>query len=171
MQNLLEVCCGLDVHKEVIVACLLSGLDEFKGWIMENGCRNVAMESTGVYWFSIYNVLESILYGEEQVNIIVANPHHMKNVPGKKTDVKDAQWIAILLRAGLLAPSYIPPKKVRELRDWCGTGTSSSKKWSAIKTALKSISSSAVLSCPRSYRIFLGWAVRCLSNGSVKKGR
>lgn len=116
MQNLLEVCCGLDVHKEVIVACLLkgrleedpepiirefptllSGLDEFKKWIMENGCRNVAMESTGVYWFPIYNVLESILYGEERVNIIVANPHHMKNVPGKKTDVKDAQWIATLL--------------------------------------------------------------------------
>ena len=137
MQNLLEVCCGLDVHKEVIVACLLkgrleedpepiirefptllSGLDEFKKWIMENGCRNVAMESTGVYWFPIYNVLESILYGEERVNIIVANPHHMKNVPGKKTDVKDAQWIATLLRAGLLAPSYIPPKEIRELRDW-----------------------------------------------------
>lgn len=137
MQDLLEVCCGLDVHKEVIVACLLkgrleeepepiirefptllSGLDEFKKWIMENGCRNVAMESTGVYWFPIYNVLESILYGEERVNIIVANPHHMKNVPGKKTDVKDAQWIATLLRAGLLAPSYIPPKEIRELRDW-----------------------------------------------------
>lgn len=137
MQNLLEVCCGLDVHKEVIVACLLrgrleedpepiirefptllSGLDEFKEWIVENGCRNVAMESTGVYWFPIYNVLESILYGEERVNIIVANPHHMKNVPGKKTDVKDAQWIATLLRAGLLAPGCIPPKEIRELRDW-----------------------------------------------------
>jgi len=140
MQNLLEVCCGLDVHKEVIVACLLkgsldeepepvirefttllSGLDEFKGWIMENNCRNVAMESTGVYWFPIYNALESILYGDdgkEKVNIIVANPHHMKNVPGKKTDVKDAQWIATLLRAGLLAPSCIPPKEIREMRDW-----------------------------------------------------
>ncbi len=140
MQNLLEVCCGLDVHKEVIVACLLkgsldeepepvirefatllSGLDEFKGWIMENNCRNVAMESTGVYWFPVYNVLESILYGDdgkEKVNIIVANPRHMKNVPGKKTDVKDAQWIATLLRAGLLAPGCIPPKEIRELRDW-----------------------------------------------------
>ena len=133
MQNLLKVCCGLNVHKEVIVACLLkgrleedsepiirefptllSGLDEFKKWIMENGCRNVAMESTGVYWFPIYNVLESILYGEGRVNIIVVNPHHMKNVPGKKTDVKDAQWIAALLRA----PSYIPPKEIWELRDW-----------------------------------------------------
>lgn len=137
MRNLLEVCCGLDVHKEVLVACmlkggideepepvtkefptLLSGLDEFKSWVIENGCRDVAMESTGVYWFPIYNVLESIFYEEDQINIIVANPHHMKNVPGKKTDIKDAHWIATLLRAGLLSPSYIPPKEIRELRDW-----------------------------------------------------
>ena len=137
MRNLLEVCCGLDVHKEVLVACILKGgideepepiikefptllygLDEFKKWVIENGCHDVAMESTGVYWFPIYNVLESIFYEDGQVNIIVANPHHMKNVPGKKTDIKDAHWIATLLRAGLLAPSYIPPKEIRELRDW-----------------------------------------------------
>lgn len=137
MRNLLEVCCGLDVHKEILVACLLkggieeepepvirefstllSGLDEFKRWIIENGCRDVAMESTGVYWFPVYNVLESIFYEDGGVNIIVANPHHMKNVPGKKTDIKDAHWIATLLRAGLLAPSYIPPKEIREMRDW-----------------------------------------------------
>lgn len=140
MQNLLEVCCGLDVHKEILVACmlkgnleeepepeirefstLLKGLDEFKEWIVENNCHHVAMESTGVYWFPIYNVLESILYNDDEqkkVEIIVANPHHIKNVPGKKTDIKDAQWIASLLRAGLLAPSYIPPKEIRELRDW-----------------------------------------------------
>ena len=137
MRNLLEVCCGLDVHKEVLVACmlkggideepepiikefstLLSGLDEFKNWLIRNNCRDVAMESTGVYWFPIYNVLESIFYEDSQVNIIVANPHHMKNVPGKKTDIKDSHWIATLLRASLLAPSYIPPKEIRELRDW-----------------------------------------------------
>jgi transposase len=137
MRNLLEVCCGLDVHKEVLVACmlrggideepepiikefstLLCGLDEFKRWLVENDCHEVAMESTGVYWYPIYNVLESIIYEDTHVNIIVANPHHMKNVPGKKTDIKDAHWIATLLRAGLLAPSYIPPKEIRELRDW-----------------------------------------------------
>ena len=137
MRNLLEVCCGLDVHKEILVACmlkggieeepepiikefstLLSGLDEFKSWLIEHNCHDVAMESTGVYWFPIYNVLESIFYEDGPMNIIVANPHHMKNVPGKKTDIKDSQWIATLLRAGLLAPSYIPPKEIRELRDW-----------------------------------------------------
>ena len=137
MRNLLEVCCGIDVHKEILVACmlkggieeepepiikefstLLSGLDEFKSWLIEHNCHDVAMESTGVYWFPIYNVLESIFYEDGQMNIIVANPHHMKNVPGKKTDIKDSQWIATLLCARLLAPSYIPPKEVRELRDW-----------------------------------------------------
>ena len=105
MRNLLEVCCGLDVHKEILVACmlkggieeepepiikefstLLSGLDEFKSWLIEHNCHDVAMESTGVYWFPIYNVLESIFYEDGTMNIIVANPHHMKNVPGKKTD-------------------------------------------------------------------------------------
>lgn len=137
MQDLLEVCCGLDVHKEVVVACLLkgslgtepveeirefstllTGLESLKQWLQENECWDIAMESTGVYWFPIYNVLEAISDDNAKVNIIVANPHHMKNVPGKKTDVKDSRWIAGLLRAGLLAPSYIPPRDIRELRDW-----------------------------------------------------
>jgi len=137
MRDLLEICCGLDVHKEVLVACLLkgsleseplaeirefttllSGLDEFKAWLIQNDCREVAMESTGVYWFPIYNVLESMFENEGGVHITVANPRHMKNVPGKKTDIKDSQWIAGLLRAGLLTASYIPPREIRELRDW-----------------------------------------------------
>lgn len=137
MQDLLEICCGLDVHKEMVVACLLkgslgdepeeeirefstllSGLDMLRSWLLENGCTDVAMESTGVYWFPIYNVLEAITEGEVSFRITVANPHHMKNVPGKKTDIKDSRWIASLLRAGLLAPSYIPPRDIRELRDW-----------------------------------------------------
>jgi len=137
MKDLLEVCCGLDVHKDNVVACLLtgqlgsdpvdeilefstllSGLDKLKSWLIENNCRDIAMESTGVYWFQIYNVLESMFADEGGVNITVTNPHHMKNVPGKKTDPNDARWIAKLLRAGLLDPSYIPPRNVRELRDW-----------------------------------------------------
>lgn len=137
MRNLLEVCCGLDVHKEVLVACLLkgsvdeepepiiqefptllNGLEEFKEWLIKHNCRDVAMESTGVYWYPIYNVLESIFSDDGGLRIIVANPHHMKNVPGKKTDIKDAHWIATLLRAGLLTASYIPPRDIRELRDW-----------------------------------------------------
>jgi len=137
MRDLLEVCCGLDVHKEAVVACLLkgtldqeptseirefptllSGLEMLKSWLIENKCREVAMESTGVYWFPIYNVLEAVFEEEGGIHMTVSNPRHMKNVPGKKTDVNDAKWIASLLRAGLLNASYIPPRQVRELRDW-----------------------------------------------------
>lgn len=137
MKDLLEICCGLDVHKEMIVACLLTGslerdataevrefstlltgLEALKDWLVKNHCREIAMESTGVYWYPIYNVLESMFADEGGVHLTVTNPRHMKNVPGKKTDIKDAHWIAGLLRAGLLSPSYIPPKPIREIRDW-----------------------------------------------------
>ena len=135
MQDLLEICCGLDVHKETVVACLLKGsvhndkpqktirtfstllpgLEELKAWLESENCRYVAMESTGVYWQPVYNILESALEGT--MVVIVTNARHMKNVPGKKTDMKDAEWIATLLRAGLLNGSFIPPQTARELRD------------------------------------------------------
>jgi transposase len=134
MEDYLEVCCGLDVHKKIVVACLLkgrlgikpreeirefstliSGLNELRDWLVSENCSEVAMESTGVYWFQLYNVLEAAFDGK--ANITVTNPQHMKNVPGKKTDVNDALWIACLLRAGLLRKSYIPPRDIRELRD------------------------------------------------------
>jgi transposase len=134
MQDILEICCGLDVHKETVVACLLkggttdkpeaisrtfstliSGLEQLKAWLEEENCRHVAMESTGVYWQPVYNVLESAFDGT--IVLIVANARHMKNVPGKKTDIKDAEWIATLLRAGLLQGSFIPSQPIRRLRD------------------------------------------------------
>jgi transposase len=134
MQDLLEICCGLDVHKENVVACLLkgtvdnkpvatirtfstllTGLDELKKWLEEENCRHIAMESTGVYWQPVYNVLENAFDGT--MIAIVVNARHMKNVPGKKTDIKDSEWIATLLRAGLLNSSFIPPQAIRELRD------------------------------------------------------
>ncbi len=134
MQDILEICCGLDVHKETVVACLLKGgndnnpeantrtfstlisnLEELKTWLEEENCRHVAMESTGVYWQPVYNVLESAFDGT--IVLIVANARHMKNVPGKKTDIKDAEWIATLLRAGLLQGSFVPSRPIRRLRD------------------------------------------------------
>jgi len=134
LKDLLEICCGLDVHKETVVACLLkgdvngkpeaiirsfstllSGLDELKAWLEAENCRHVAMESTGIYWQPVYNVLEEAFDGN--MVLIVANARHMKNVPGKKTDMKDAEWIATLLRAGLLEGSFIPTKPIRELRN------------------------------------------------------
>jgi len=127
----MKVGCGLDVHKRSVTACLLkigprgkrvtevrtfatttAQLKELAGWLEEEGCRHVAMESTGVYWKPVFNILESVC--EE---VILVNAQHIKNVPGRKTDVKDSEWIADLLVHGLLSASFIPPQEIRELRE------------------------------------------------------
>jgi transposase len=114
------------VHKKLIVACLRQGsrqeVREFGAttrelltladWLSDNGCEMAAMESTASYWKPLYNILES-----SDLNAIVVNARHMKAVPGRKTDVKDAEWIADLLQHGLLQPSYIPARDQRELRE------------------------------------------------------
>jgi len=126
MQNVYECCCGIDVHKKLIVACLRNGkkaelrkfdtltrsIKELANWLLENNCQMVAMESTGAYWKPIYNILELL-----NLDVIVVNAHHMKTVPGRKTDVKDAEWIADLLKHGLLKASFIPNREQRELRE------------------------------------------------------
>ena len=91
---------------------LTCSIKELGNWLLDNDCQMVAMESTGAYWKPIYNILE--LLG---IDAMVVNAHHMKNVPGRKTDVKDAEWIADLLQHGLLKASYIPNKEQRELRE------------------------------------------------------
>ena len=130
MQTLIERGCGLDVHQATVVACLLMvrrdgkvqkqmrtfgtttrELVGLREWLLSEGCTHVAMESTGVYWKPIYAILEGAL------EIVVANAQHIKKVPGRKTDVKDAEWIADLLCHGLLRSSFVPPKPIRELRD------------------------------------------------------
>src|SRR5437588_150408 len=130
MQTLIERGCGLDVHQATVVACLLIALQNRKvqkqvrtfdtttrellkvrEWLLAEGCTHVAMESTGVYWKPVYAILEGAL------EIVVANAQHIKKVPGRKTDVKDAEWIADLLCHGLLRSSFVPPKPIRELRD------------------------------------------------------
>jgi transposase len=130
MQVVAERCCGLDVHQGSVVACLLVGesgkavrkevrkfstfksdLLELKSWLLEQRCTHVAMESTGVYWQPVHAVLDGVF------DVIVGNAQHMKTVPGRKTDVKDSEWIASLLRHGLIAKSFVPPKPIRELRD------------------------------------------------------
>jgi len=127
METVYERCCGLDIHKKKIVACLLvSGqkkvirefgtktreLKELADWLLQSECQMAAMESTGSYWKPVYNILEA--WG---LDIIVVNAAHMKTVPGRKTDVKDAEWIADLLKHGLLKSSYIPDREQRELRE------------------------------------------------------
>jgi len=129
MEVLVSRGCGLDVHQATVVACLLtgepgrlprkqvktfstmtSGLIELRDWLKAAGCTAVAMEATGVYWKPVYTILEG------HFELVVANARHIKAVPGRKTDVKDAEWIADLLRHGLLQPSYVPPPELRELR-------------------------------------------------------
>src|SRR6516162_2756071 len=130
MQTLIERGCGLDVHQATVVACLLTvrkdgkvqkqmrtfgtttrELVGLRAWLLSEGCTHAAMESTGVYWKPIYAILEGAL------EIVVANAQDIKKVPGRKTDVKDAEWIADLLCHGLLRSSFVPPKPIRELRD------------------------------------------------------
>jgi transposase len=134
MEAVLERCCGLDVHRDTVVACLLEGpydqrpektiaefscmpdgLKRLREWLEQRQCRHVAMESTGVYWQPIYGALEEAFEGE--ISVMIVNAYHMRNVPGRKTDMKDAEWIAQLLRSGLLSASFIPPKPVREIRE------------------------------------------------------
>ena len=126
MEKVYDICCGVDVHKKLIVACLRSGkkneirqfgattreLLEMAAWLNEAKCEMVAMESTASYWKPLYNVLETW-----ELPVMVVNAHHMKAVPGRKTDVQDAEWIADLLQHGLLKASYIPSKEQRELRE------------------------------------------------------
>lgn len=123
-------CCGLDVHKKTVTACLLktkdtqrytetiktfttmtSDLENLKAWLLEEGCTKVVMESTGKHWIPVFNVLE------DSVEIILANARFVKNVPGRKTDPNDARWLAKLLVLGLVEGSFMPPKYIRELRD------------------------------------------------------
>jgi transposase len=130
MQTLVERGCGMDVHQATVVACLLIVLKNGKvqkqirtfgtttrellslrEWLLSEGCTHVAMESTGVYWKPIYAILEGAF------EIVVANAQHVKKVPGRKTDVKDAEWIADLLCHGLLRSSFVPPQPIRELRE------------------------------------------------------
>jgi len=126
MEVVYSHCCGLDVHKKTVVACIITpegkeirtfltmtdDLISMADWIKNKGCTHVAMESTGTFWKPIYNLLEL-----EDIQALVVNAKHMKNVPGRKTDVKDAEWIAGLLRHGLLQSSYIPSRDQRELRE------------------------------------------------------
>ena len=118
--------CGIDVHKKVLVATIrgdgikettrsfdafTASIEKMRDWLKEHGITHVAMESTGVYWKPVFNILET------DFDVILVNARHIKNVPGHKTDKKDSKWIAKLLLSGLLKGSFIPPLPIRQLRD------------------------------------------------------
>lgn len=128
MEVLYPRCAGLDVHKDTVVACVrcvskpqrrevrsfgttTSELFALADWLEESGCTHVAMEATGVYWKPVWHVLEG------RFDLVLANAQHIRNVPGRKTDVNDATWIADLLAHGLIRSSFVPPAQIQELRD------------------------------------------------------
>lgn len=124
------ICCGIDVHKSFVVACIAStndkGVTTYKSkrfstftndlrfcakWLAENNCQDVCMESTGKYWIPVYNILE------QSCNIVLAHPKYVKSIRGKKTDKKDAKWIADIFKHDLVSGSFMPPADIRQLRD------------------------------------------------------
>src|SRR6185369_14259299 len=125
MEVLYSICAALDVHSKTVVACLnQKGKKEIRtfstmtddllaltDWLVGAGCQQVAMESTGVYWKPVFNLMEGVLA------VILVNAQHVKAVPGRKTDVRDCEWLCDLLRHGLLKASFIPPFEIRELRE------------------------------------------------------
>lgn len=130
MEVLLKCCAGLDVHKKTVVCTVLQGSEDGKlmketreyatfrrdlkqlaSWLKEKAVEMAVMESTGIYWRTVYDVLE-----EEELNVVVVNAQHVKKVPGRKTDVSDSQWLAELSRCGLLRASFIPPQDMRQIR-------------------------------------------------------
>ena len=125
-----KICCGIDVHKTFVVACIAStndkgvttyeshrfstytsGLKDLLQWLLKRNCRDVCMESTGKYWIPVYNILE------DDCSIVLAHPKYVKAIRGKKTDKKDARWIADLFKHDLVAGSFMPPADIRQLRD------------------------------------------------------
>ncbi|HFI0647451.1 TPA: IS110 family transposase [Streptococcus suis] len=131
MEVMIETCCGIDVHQKSIICCILDGpLDTNKpkkiqkifgtrtialqnalAWLEENHVSHVFFESTGQYWMPLFNI-----FSDSDLTLVLANPQHIKNVPGRKSDMRDAEWIAQLGRCGLIASSYIPSTEVVQLR-------------------------------------------------------
>jgi transposase len=135
MKRMFQICAGIDVHKAKLWVCLATAQDaeivytistfgtttqellRLLDWLTQRQCESVAMESTGVYWKPVFNILEG------QVPVVLANAQHVKGLPGRKTDVKDCEWLADLHLHGLIRPSFIPPVEIRDLRDLVRTRT------------------------------------------------
>ena len=132
MDVIVARCAGLDVHKNTVMACVRApgpdggristvrrfgtftdALRQLRAWLVAEGVTQVAMEATGVYWKPVWHVLEAV----PEFELLLANAHAVKNMPGRKTDVADAEWLALLCECGLLRPSFVPPPVIAELRD------------------------------------------------------
>lgn len=157
------VCCGMDVHRDFLIACIAAtnaqgvteyqsrrfstytgSLRELRDWLLANDCKDVCMESTGKYWFPVHNILE------ESCHVVVSHPKFVKAIKGKKTDKKDAQWIADLFKHDLVRGSFIPPKDIRQLRDLCRYWVKLSSYMTGERTAPRIVSlfpTSSLMTC------------------------
>ena len=152
MEAIFRCCAGFDVHSETVAVCVRRIDDQGEihaevrtfrtmtrdllalcDWLIVGGVTHIAMESTGVYWKPIYNILEG------QFQILLVNARHIKNVPGRKTDVKDSEWIAQLLQYGLLRGSFIPPQPQRELRDLTRTRTQLTREMASVANRIHKV--------------------------------
>ena len=152
-EQLIERGCGLDVHEKTVVATIdgqgiqkqtrtfdtfTSSLKALNAWLKEYGVTHVAMESTGVYWKPVFNILE------DEVTVMLVNARHLKNVPGRKTDKIDSEWICKLLLSGLLKGSFIPPQQVRDLRDLSRYATKLTGQLASEKNRIQKILENAI---------------------------
>ena len=164
MQIVYKRCCGMDVHKDSVTACVLlidedgefrkqtryfptmtRGLREMSAWLAGLGVEAIAMEATGVYWKPVWNILEA----EQKFQLLLVNAHHVKNVPGRKTDQKDAAWIADLLQHGLLKGSFVPPTVIRRLRDLTRTRVKIRQMLASFAIGSRRCWKTPTSSCPR----------------------
>jgi len=181
MDVLYPRCCGIDIHKKSITVCVLireSGRKEQKqirefgtttsailscgDWLRDLGVTHVAMESTGVYWRPIWNLLEG------QFELLLANATHVKNVPGRKTDVKDSEWIAQLMQHGLLKPSFVPDTVLRDLRELSRDRTSLVAERSRLKNRIQKILEDANIKLGSVASDILGKSGRAMLTAMVK---
>ena len=170
-------CCGIDVHKKSISACLLTPDDqggtqqqvrrfgtmtrdllELSDWLASNQVTHVAMESTGVYWKPVWNIFEGIF------TVLLVNAQHVKAVPGRKTDAKDCQWIADLLQHGLLRGSFVPPSPIRQLRDFTRTRASLRQDHTAVANRMQKILEDANIKLASVASDWLGVSGRTILN-------
>ena len=173
MEILYPRCAGLDVHKETVVASvryvseprhnevrtfstMTNGLLELNQWLESHGCTHVALEASGVYWKPVWHLLEG------SFELVLANAQHIRNVPGRKTDVNDAMWIADLLAHGLIRSSFVPPAPIQELRDLTRTRSSLSGRCRSTRCASRRCSRTRISSSTASCRASSARAVaRC----------
>jgi transposase len=172
MEVIYPWCCGLDVHAKTVVACLCTrgqkqvrtfttmtdGLLQLSDWLTAAGCTQVAIESTGVYWRPVFNILEG------NFEVILVNAHHIKAVPGRKTDVRDCEWICDLLRHGLLKASFIPPLHIRELRELTRHRQTLVRDLSAVANRIQKLIESANIKLGQVASDVLGYSGRLMLN-------